>query len=407
MKKAYTGLTLYLENRVQEHAFLLTEGERIHGFGCGELSSEWEKEDLSGLSAAPGFIDIHLHGGGGHDFMEPDPSSILKAARAHLEHGTTSILPTSCTSTNESLFRMFDAYRSALAMPQDGARLMGIHLEGPYLSPVMKGAMLEELLTIYNSPSLQRDLRAAHRIEGMLLHLLVSGADLISRWTVAPERAGALSFGDLLANRGIVVSAGHTTASPALMREAASHGFTLATHLYNAMTAMHKEGIFRLSGAAEGALSSDAFDVEVVADGIHQPLEILNIAWRVKGSGKMCLITDATAIAGAPVPSDGKSILAEREVLIEDGVAKLADRSAIAGSIATGDVLLRKGAEAGIPLPEVVRMLTATPARIAHLSDVGVIREGALADIVFFDDSLSVKRVVKGGRTVFTGDGSL
>ena len=170
---------------------------------------------------------------------------------------------------------------------------------------------------------------------------------------------------------------------------------------------MHKEGIFRLSGAAEGALSSDAFDVEVVADGIHQPLEILNIAWRVKGSGKMCLITDATAIAGAPVPSDGKSILAEREVLIEDGVAKLADRSAIAGSIATGDVLLRKGAEAGIPLPEVVRMLTATPARIAHLSDVGVIREGALADIVFFDDSLSVKRVVKGGRTVFTGDGSL
>ena len=103
MKKAYTGLTLYLENRVLEHAFLLTEGERIHGFGCGELSSEWEKEDLSGLSAAPGFIDIHLHGGGGHDFMEPDPSSILKAARAHLEHGTTSILPTSCTSTNESL----------------------------------------------------------------------------------------------------------------------------------------------------------------------------------------------------------------------------------------------------------------------------------------------------------------
>ena len=393
MKKAFTGLTLYLENRVLEHAFLLTEGEKICGFGQGELSSEWEKEDLSGLSAAPGFIDIHLHGGGGHDFMEPDPEAILKAARAHLEHGTTTILPTSCTSSNESLFLMFDAYRKALSRSSDGARLRGIHLEGPYLSPVMKGAMLEELLT--------------DPIPSFYEPVLERGGDLIARWTIAPERDGALALGDLLSKRGIVVSAGHTTASPALMREAAQHGFTLATHLYNAMTAMHKEGIFRVSGAAEGALSSDAYDVEVVADGIHQPIEILNIVWRVKGSGKACLITDATAIAGAPVPSDGKSILAERDVLIEDGVAKLADRSAIAGSIATGDVLLRKGAEAGIPLPEVVRMLTATPARIAHLSDVGVIREGALADIVFFDDRLSVKRVVKGGRTVFAGDGFL
>ena len=389
MKKAFTGLTLYLADRVLDHAFLLVEGDRIAGFGRGELSSEWDREDLSGLSAAPGFIDIHLHGGGGHDFMEPDPASILKAARAHLEHGTTSILPTSCTSSNESLFRMFDATRRALSLPNDGARIMGIHLEGPYLSPVMKGAMREELLTDplpeYYEPVLER------------------GGDLIVRWTAAPERAGALDFGDLLAKRGIVVSAGHTTASPALMREAAKHGFTLATHLYNAMTAMHKEGIFRVSGAAEGALSSDAFDVEVVADGIHQPLEILNIAWRVKGSGKMCLITDATAIAGAPIPADGKSVLAERDVLIEDGVAKLADRSAIAGSVATGDVLLRKGAEAGIPLPEVVRMLTATPARIARLPDVGVIREGAFADFVFFDGSLSVKKVVKGGRTVYDG----
>ncbi len=389
MKKAFTDLTIYLEDRVLEHAFLLVEGERIRGWGQGEPSSEWERESLPGLSLAPGFIDIHLHGGGGHDFMEPDPAFILKAARAHLEHGTTSILPTSCTSSNESLFHMFDAYRKALALPNDGARLMGIHLEGPYLSPAMKGAMREELLTDplpeYYEPVLER------------------GGDLIARWTVAPERKGALAFGDLLASRGIVVSAGHTTASPSLMKEAAAHGYTLATHLYNAMTAMHKEGIFRVSGAAEGALSNDAYDVEVVADGIHQPLEILNIAWRVKGSRNMCLITDATAIAGAPVPANGKSILAEREVLIEDGVAKLSDRSAIAGSIATGDVLLQKGVEAGIPLPEVIRMLTATPARIAHLRDVGAIREGYLADLVFFDGALRIRKVVKGGKTVFSG----
>ena len=321
--------------------------------------------------------------------MEPDPEAILRAARAHLEHGTTTILPTSCTSSNESLFLMFDAYRKALSRSSDGARLRGIHLEGPYLSPVMKGAMLEELLT--------------DPIPSFYEPVLERGGDLIARWTIAPERDGALALGDLLSKRGIVVSAGHTTASPALMREAAQHGFTLATHLYNAMTAMHKEGIFRVSGAAEGALSSDAYDVEVVADGIHQPLEILNIVWRVKGSGKACLITDATAIAGARIPANGRSILAEREVLIEDGVAKLADRSAIAGSVATGDVLLRKGVEAGIPLPEVLCMLTSTPARIAHLSDVGVIREGALADLVFFDDSLRVRKVVKGARTVFDG----
>jgi len=185
------------------------------------------------------------------------------------------------------------------------------------------------------------------------------------------------------------------------MREAADHGFTLATHLYNAMTAMHKEGIFRLSGAAEGALSDERYDVEVVADGIHQPLEILNIAWRIKGSGKMALITDSTAIAGCPVPADKRSILAERAVWIEDGVAKLEDRSAIAGSIATGDVLLKKGLAAGIPLPDVITMLTATPARMLGRADLGRIAPKAIADLVVWNQDFGVHSVYLGGKKVF------
>lgn len=386
MKTIYKNARLITPAGIVENAHVLIENGLIAGWGTGDVTDQWETHDLGGKYLAPGFIDIHVHGGGGYDFMEDKPEAITEAAKAHIAHGTTTLLPTSCTSSNESLFVMFDRYRKAKETLSDGARLWGIHLEGPYLNVKMKGAMQEHLLTDalpqYYEPVLER------------------GGDLIARWTIAPEREGAFALGELLAKRGIVVSAGHTTASPALMREAAGHGFTLATHIYNAMTAMHKEGIFRLSGAAEGALASDAYDIEVVADGIHQPLEILNIAWRVKGEGRMALITDGTAISGCPVPPSGRSILAEREVLIEDGVAKLADRSAIAGSIATGDVLLKKAVAAGIPLTAAVTMLTAAPARIIGADKLGKIEKGALADLVVLDDELSVVSVLKEGRAV-------
>lgn len=386
MKKIFKNAKLITPQGILENAHVLVEDGKILSYGTGETAEEIPAVDLGGKYLAPGFIDIHVHGGGGYDFMEDKPEAILEAAKAHIENGTTTLLPTSCTSSNESLFKMFDNYRKAKESQSDGARLWGIHLEGPYLSVKMKGAMQEHLLTDalpeYYEPVLER------------------GGDLIARWTIAPERKGAFELAEILHKRGIVVSAGHTTADPALMREAATHGFTLATHLYNAMTAMHKEGIFRLSGAAEGALSSDAYDVEVVADGIHQPLEIINIAWRVKGEDRMALITDGTAVSACPVPPSGKSILAEREVWIEDGVAKLIDRSAIAGSIATGNVLLKKAVAAGIPLKSAVNMLTATPARIIGADKLGRIEKGAFADLVALDDELNVVNVYKEGRQV-------
>lgn len=387
MKKLYTNVTLILPGEVLEGASILVEDGRIKTFGRAEAPADCQVEDLGGKMMTPGFIDLHVHGGAGIDFMQNDPDGVLAAARAHLEHGTTTLLPTSCASTNEALFDMFDGYRKADARNTEGARLYGIHLEGPYLSVKMKGAMEEHLLT--------------DALPEYYMPILEAGGDIISRWTIAPERKGAFELAALLQKRGIVASAGHTTASPEILAEAAKHGFTLATHLYNAMTAMHKEGIFRLSGAAEGMLSNEAYDVEVVADGIHQPLEILNIAWRVKGSDRMALITDGTAVSGCPVPESGKSILASREVWIEDGIAKLLDRSAIAGSIATGDVLLKKGLAAGIPLVDVVKMLTATPARIIGATDFGRIQEGYLADLCVWDENNDVTLVLKEGREVY------
>lgn len=387
MKKLYTNTTLALPNSLLEGASILVEDGRIKAFGRCEAPTDCQTEDLGGKLMTPGFIDLHVHGGAGIDFMQNDPAGICAAARAHLEHGTTTLLPTSCSSTNEALFEMFAGYRKANAANKDGARLYGIHLEGPYLSVKMKGAMEEHLLT--------------DALPEYYMPVLEAGGDIISRWTIAPERQGALELASLLQKRGILVSAGHTTASPALLQEAAKYGFTLGTHLYNAMTAMHKEGIFRLSGAAEGLLSNEAYDVEVVADGIHQPLEILNIAWRVKGSDRMALITDGTAVSGCPVPESGKSILASREVWIEDGIAKLLDRSAIAGSIATGDILLQKGLAAGIPLVDVVKMLTATPARMIGSTELGRIQEGYLADLCVWDEKNSVAMVLKDGREVY------
>lgn len=343
--------------------------------------------DAAGAYVTPGFIDLHVHGGGGRDFMEPDPAGILTAARAHLEHGTTTLLPTSCTSANEELFAMFAAFREARKLPNDGAELYGIHLEGPYLNPKMKGAMLEELITL--------------PLAEFYLPVLEKGCDIIKRWTVAPELAGAFEFASLLASKGMLVSAGHTAADPDTIYRAADHGFSLATHLFNAMTSMHKEGIFRRAGAAEGALLCGGYDVEIVADGVHLPKELLLLVYRLKGSGRTALITDSASVAGMPLSESGRAILASRTVLVENGVAVLEDRSAIAGSIATTDVLLKTAVSAGIPLYEAITMLTATPAHIAGMKHKGRLASNMDADILLVSDKLDIINVIKSGRRVY------
>ena len=346
-------------------------------------------EDCKGLVAVPGFVDIHNHGGGGYDFIFGNPDHMKKALLSHLLCGTTSVLVTAVSATVPDYVKMFDSYRK-LAEDEDPVSSVaaGIHLEGPYLNPNKKGGMVREYLAL--------------PVKDHYEQILDAGKGLIRRVTMAPELPGAYELGDKLSSLGIVVSAGHTEASDECLLKAYEHGFTLGTHIFNAMTFHHKEGIFRKSGVAEYLLSDERYDIEAISDGIHVPPVLLNMCWRVKGPGKMALISDAIAAA---YPEEVPGRVFEYNggnVICEDGVAKLSDRSALAGSITSGIKMLRKAVSSGIPFNDAVTMLTKTPARICNIPKVGALRKGYFSDILLINDSLNLVKIYKKGREIIS-----
>lgn len=350
----------------------------------GELPQDIVKIDAKGCNIAPGFIDIHTHGGGGYDFMDGSAESMLGAARAHLEHGTTTILPTTLSAANESLFSVFEAFKKAKAA-DGGAYLYGLHLEGPYFNMEMRGAMDPRHV---RNPSMEE------------AEQILSESDDIVRWSIAPELPGAPELGRYLRSAGILPSMGHTAATYDEAMLAFENGFTLCTHLYSAMAGVRKINAFKHAGTVEAALVTDDMDVEIIADGVHLPQALLKLVYKSKGPGRIALVTDSMRAAGR---TNGESVLGDLEsgtrVIIEDGVAKLADGSALAGSIATADRLIRVMRDiAGVPLEDAVRMMSATPARIMGMKNKGRLAPGFDADVVVFDNDINILRVFRAGN---------
>lgn len=340
--------------------------------------------DAKGAYVLPGGIDIHVHGGGGRDFMEGTEEAFVTAVEAHRKHGTTSILPTLSSSTVPMIREALATCDKLMADPMSG--VLGLHLEGPYFNPKMAGAQMPENIKVPTPEEYKP---------------LVEDFQSLRRWDAAPELPGTEDFGDYLTSKGIVVSLGHTAATPEDVERSYKHGFNHATHFYNAMTGNHKEGVYKHAGTIEAVYINDGITVEMIADGIHVPPTLLQMIYKVKGPGKTALITDALAVAA----SDSKTAFDPR-VIIEDGVCKLADRSAIAGSIATMDRLVRTAVQkAGIPLADVSRMASETPARIMGVYDrKGSIEAGKDADIMMFDKDLNLTGVVQMGREVAIAD---
>ena len=352
-----------------------------------ELPSEAAVEvlDAGGCYVAPGCIDMHVHGAAGHDFSEATPEAFRAIARAHALHGTTALFPTLAADAVEVFRQAIRTCEQIMGEPNEGtgAEIMGLHLEGNYLNPVMKGAQHPD--HIYPP---KREEYAG----------LLADTACIKRWSAAPELPGALEFGKYASARGVVVSLAHTTADGPVVRQAWEAGFSHATHFYNAMTAVHKEGIYKREGTVEGVYLVPDMTVELVADGIHVPPALLQLVCRIKGTERVALVTDAMAAA-----CGGESGLCDARTVIEDGVCKLADRSAIAGSIATGMRLLRTMVrEAGVPLAEAVRMASGTPARIMGIDDrKGWIRSGMDADLILFGEDMEACRMTfVGGRRI-------
>ena len=365
------------------------EIEELAGQGSLRLTDDDEIIDAKGCFVSPGFIDMHIHGGGGHDFMDGTVEAYLGVAETHAQHGTTAMVPTTLTSTNEELLNTFKVYKEARQANRKGSQFIGLHLEGPYFSPKQCGAQDPAYL---KAPS-PEDYET----------ILAASGDIV-RWSVAPELPGAMEMGKVLRERHILPSIAHTDAIYEDVAKAYEAGYTHVTHLYSAMSSVTRRNAYRYAGVVEAAYLIDDMTVEIIADGVHLPKPLLQFVYKFKGTDKTALCTDAMRGAGMP---DGESILGSlangQKVIIEDGVAKLPDRSAFAGSVATTDRLVRTMNQiAGVPLPDAIKMMTLTPARILHIDDAkGSIETGKDADFAIFDDNINITHTISKGHVIY------
>ncbi|NII28469.1 N-acetylglucosamine-6-phosphate deacetylase [Pseudoflavitalea sp. X16] len=346
--------------------------------------------DAKGHYVMPGFIDIHVHGGGGGDFMDGSEADFLQVATTHLQYGTTAMLPTTLTSDTAGIIKTLQCYREVAQQKTGGAQFLGVHLEGPYLAMSQRGAQ---------DPAWVRNPDPAEYKE-----IVRASGGVIKRWSAAPELPGAIEFAHYLQDNGILPSLAHTDA---IYEEAAAgfkNGYTLATHLYSGMSGVTRRNAYRYAGVIETAFLIDEMDVEIIADGKHLPAPLLQLIYKIKGPERIALITDAMRGAGMP---PGDSILGNRDtglkVIIEDGVAKLPDRSAFAGSVATANQLVKNMVVlAGVPVAQAVQMITATPARILGIhQQKGTLAGGMDADITICDEQFHVKAVMVMGDILY------
>ena len=360
---------------------LYTDGEKIVAVTAESLPCN-RTVDATGLFVSPGFIDIHVHGDG-FEFIDGTKEAVLRAAAIHAAHGTTTLYPTLSAYKTGRITAALDAIRR---WRNDAAlHIAGVHLEGPYLSPRQSGAQAAACM---HAPD-----------PAEYTALINAYGDLIARITYAPELDGAVAFQNFLREKGIVGAVGHSNAQFADVQKAYAHGCRLVTHLYSCTSTVTRHGGFRAAGVVESAYLLDDMYAEAIADGCHLPPELLQLIYKIKGAAHTCLVTDAIRFGGMQ-HCEGEIVKnGVLSYVIEDGVAKLTDRSAFAGSIATADILLKTCVQtAKLPLCAAVRMLTATPAAAMGLKNKGALFVGYDADIVLFDEDFTVRRVFISGK---------
>jgi len=331
--------------------------------------------DLGDVTVVPGFVDVHVHGGGGASFDGGDPDAAATVAQAHRAHGTTTMMASLVTDGLEGLAR---SARELGRLVDDGL-LAGVHLEGPWLSPQHAGAHEPTLLAEPTAEQVDR--------------LLEAGAGHLRMVTLAPELAGGLEAIRRLSAAGVVAAIGHTDATYDQARAALDAGATVGTHLFNAMRGLHH----REPGPVAALLEHPDAYVELVADGVHVHPAMLGLAAAAKPH-LTALVTDAMAAAAS---ADGAYLLGSLAVSVQDGVARLSDSGAIAGSTLTLSAAVRYAVQvAGLTLVDAVRAATATPATMLGLDRVGSLRPGYHADLAVLDADLRVLRVMRRGAWV-------
>jgi N-acetylglucosamine-6-phosphate deacetylase len=362
---------LVLDDRVARGRLTIEDGR------IASVEVDREAGD-DGPYIAPGFVDIHVHGWGGHDAMG-DTAALDGMARALLRRGVTSFLPTAVTAPIPALLAFADRVRAWIPeAPDDGAQPLGFNLEGPFLAPSRRGA--------HAAAHLREPAAAARET----LEPLVDGLRLL---TVAPELPGATDLIGWLHGQGVAVSIGHSAAGAVEAWDGYAAGARSTTHLFNAMTGVDH----RSPGVAVAALLDDDAYVELIADGIHVHPGIWPIITRLKPRDRLLLVSDALAVAGTP---QGRGRIGDLEIEVRDGRATLAGTDTLAGSVIALDRAVRNAAAAGVPLTDAVAAASRNPLELLGVSDRGRLAEGQRADLVELDEDLAVLRVMRGGKWV-------
>lgn len=388
--------------RVLDDGAVLVRDGVIVDVGSAEqvhIPSDAQVIDVQGAYVSPGFIDLHVHGFCGGDVMSGSLDDLDKMCRGLARYGVTSFLPTTLSGSLDSLGYVIDCVERAQTRLIDGARIRGLHLEGPYLNPEQPGAQNPRYIV---GPDPTDYIP------------LLDKYCCIRRVSAAPEIAGGLRLGRELRKRGIVASIAHSNATYTQVLEAIENGYTHVTHIFSAMSGIRRMNAYRIPGVIESTLLLDGLTTEIIADGHHLPPSLIRLVLKNKGLDRVCVVSDAMSAAGM---GPGEYSLGGLDVIVEDAVpeefevstrqgnyvAKLPDRSAFASSVTTMSQMIRNMVQlVGIQVNEAVQLATANPARMQGLDhQIGRIARGMEADLVVFDDDIDIMLTMVGGRVIY------
>ncbi len=366
---------------------VVVEDDKIQGIAdSSSLGSDIVQIDVGGRYVTPGLIDLHTHGAVGHSFNEPTRQSFQAITKENARRGVTALLATVATAPIQEMIACFQFAETWMSGNHDGARVLGVQAEGPYINPEYKGAL--DPKNIRNPDDGTPDLLLAHH-------------DVIRIMAFAPELPGALDLTARLARLGIVPSAGHSSARDSDVLAAMERGLRHITHVWSAQSTTVREGPYRKPGLLEASLTFDGLSVEMICDNRHLPPTLMKLGYKCIGPDRLCVISDATT--GAGLPNGTRFRMGQMEYVVDDGVGMMLDRSAFAGSATLVNQMVPVLTKVvGIPLASAIRMLTLTPARvIGEDRRMGSLTAGKNADIAIFEEDYAAWRTMIAGQWVY------
>ncbi len=383
------GMVITPDLEIRDGIVILRDGKIIEVGKRGEVEEPLNANivDANNNYISPGLIDIHVNGAMGADVTKVDNNTFSTMGSFFIKHGTTSYLGTAITSADNDFIQVLEHARTYMQHSKtDGAELLGIHMEGPFLSQNQSGAHPREFLSLP---------RPDHYMQ------FLEYSDVLKKMTLAPELEGSTQLVKDLKDKGIIAAAGHTDGIYSEMIPAISGGITHATHFFCNMSHFRRDQLKRVAGAVETLLYDDRISGAIIADGWHVGPVLMNLLVKVKGVDRVCFVSDAMPAVGLP---PGIHNIGDVKAIVENGVARLPDNSAYAGSVTTMDVCVRNGInQMGLSMVDALRMATQTPAEIIGVSDrKGSLEKGKDADIIIMDKDINIDKTIIRGEVNYT-----